>query len=252
MILKKATATLGMCSDKFGENALAARSTGASRVEDRAAESSEASDDPALVHRRQLDAQQVPSRLVEKDALAVAEEEAVYAQLARAWPALDIAALHQHRLEGRWPDTFHEYVPCALGGRHPKERRLELVVKEVVAAALALRFEDEVVRLGARRLDRRLHFGAALLVQAVELREARAKHGRVLGRHETVQLSFRRQHLLHLLGARQVLTHRRALDCVRALDERAPLPLCFARVVVGSVARAEVNDRGLERAVVQT
>eukprot|EP00964_Phaeocystis_antarctica_P136024 scaffold100418_cov54-Phaeocystis_antarctica.AAC.2 len=142
-------------------------------------------------------------------------------------------------------DALHEDVRGALRGWHLGQGRRHLLAVQVVAAALALRLEHVGFGRVERRAHRALHLGATCLVEAMQPGEAAGEHRRLLWVDEARQHRRRRQHLLHLLGAREVLPDGGALDREGALDEQARGPLGLSGVVVRGVTRAEVGHAHL-------
>ena len=68
-----------------------------------------------------------------------------------------------------------------------------------------------------------------------------AQGGRLLGADEARELGGRGEHLLHLFRAGELLRDGGALDGVRALEQRATLPLSLPGVVRRRVAAREIG-----------
>ena len=141
-------------------------------------------------------------------------------------------------------------------GHRPQEPRDRTPV-DVVPAPLPLRLQH--VRLAPRRVERD---GPRLeprfrLVERVDVRERarqlrdgrRVAAGEEAAQHRRVRRRLRRrEHLLYLLGPRDLRQHRRALDRGRPLQVVPRLPRRPVRVVARAVARPHVDDGDLERA----
>mmetsp|Transcript_17200 Transcript_17200/g.29729 ORF Transcript_17200/g.29729 Transcript_17200/m.29729 type:complete len:209 (+) Transcript_17200:528-1154(+) len=176
------------------------------------------------------------------------EEHRVDAQLPRGVRPHQRALLHHWsvRAHGRH-DAVHENKSAALGGGHGLQRGAHVVAIQIVAAALALRLEDECVGVGDGALHGRLV--GIWVADAVQPREAPQQPCRPLVVRVPGEAGGVDEDLLDLLGAGEMVRHVRALDAHRALDHTPRRPLLLGRVVPGRVSAAEVSHGGLHVAV---
>ena len=124
------------------------------------------------------------------------------------------------------------------------EQLEDLVVVLVVPAAFALRLEHELVRLVPQEID--VSRTRVRIVEGEHGGERRTNAGRHLG---VVDVPFddvgAREILLDDLAAGQLRANRRTFDRTRTFDGLAHAPALLVDVVVGHVARTEVDERDL-------
>eukprot|EP00900_Chrysochromulina_parva_P000833 jgi/Chrpa1/10750/Chrysochromulina_OHIO_Genome00004945-RA len=115
------------------------------------------------------------SGTVGEHTLAIREDHAIDAELARGGAAVEYPLAHEWHLVRGWPNALHEDVRRALLGRHGAQRLSELGEVKIVAATLSLRFEYEALGLCDGRLHDGVDGGPAIGLEAVQLGETRAE-----------------------------------------------------------------------------
>eukprot|EP00053_Salpingoeca_punica_P003004 m.40670 g.40670 ORF g.40670 m.40670 type:complete len:391 (+) comp11919_c0_seq1:525-1697(+) len=202
-----------------------------------------------LVRLCQFCAQQEAGGLVDACAAAVAKVHAVDAELrgdlSLLWGRL--RRCEQRRQAGRL-DAVHQNVALQFLWRQRAQFLHELLVEEVVAAALALRLEHIIARIGHGLVNDGAEGGLRRVlgdVQRVQVGQRVEDQCCVAVVEIALQNAELGEHLLHFLGACELVGEVRALDGGRLLQLQPRVPVLLRGEVVWRVPRPVVDEGDL-------